>query len=37
MGAPEEIGPLVYLLCSPASDFVTGAVFVADGGESAKL
>lgn len=37
MGAPEEIGPLVCLLASPASDFVTGAVFVADGGESSKL
>jgi len=37
MGAPEEIGPLLCLLASPLSDFVTGAVFVADGGESCKL
>lgn len=37
MGMPSEIGPLVCLLASPASDFITGAVFVADGGESSKL
>lgn len=37
MGEPSEIGPLVCLLASPASDFVTGAVWVADGGESSKL
>jgi 2-dehydro-3-deoxy-D-gluconate 5-dehydrogenase len=37
MGAPGEIGPLVCLLCSPLSDFITGAVMVADGGESSKL
>ena len=37
MGAAEEIGPLVCLLASPLSDFVTGSVFVADGGESSKL
>jgi 2-dehydro-3-deoxy-D-gluconate 5-dehydrogenase len=37
MGAPAEIGPLVCLLCSSASDFITGSVFVADGGESSKL
>jgi 2-deoxy-D-gluconate 3-dehydrogenase len=37
MGAAEEIGPLVCLLSSPASDFITGAVLVADGGESSKL
>ncbi|MGH2876788.1 MAG: SDR family NAD(P)-dependent oxidoreductase [Solirubrobacteraceae bacterium] len=37
MGHPAEIGPLVCLLASPASDFVTGSVFVADGGESSKL
>jgi 2-deoxy-D-gluconate 3-dehydrogenase len=37
MGAPEEIGPLVCLLASPASQFITGAVFVSDGGESSKL
>lgn len=37
MGDPSEIGPLACYLASPLSDFVTGAVFVADGGESSKL
>lgn len=37
MGDPDEIGPLVCLLSSTASDFVTGSVLVADGGESSKL
>ncbi|MDO9408884.1 SDR family NAD(P)-dependent oxidoreductase [Patulibacter sp.] len=37
MGDPAEIGPLVCLLASSASDFVTGSVLVADGGESSKL
>jgi 2-deoxy-D-gluconate 3-dehydrogenase len=37
MGGVEEIGPLVCYLCSPVSDFVTGSVFVIDGGESCKL
>ena len=37
MGAPEEIGPLVCYLASSKSDFVTGGVFVIDGGESCKL
>jgi 2-dehydro-3-deoxy-D-gluconate 5-dehydrogenase len=37
MGAPSEIGPLVCLLASPASDFITGSILVADGGESSKL
>jgi 2-dehydro-3-deoxy-D-gluconate 5-dehydrogenase len=37
MGMPSEIGPLICLLSSPLSDFITGAVFVADGGESSKL
>jgi 2-deoxy-D-gluconate 3-dehydrogenase len=37
MGRIEEIGPLVCYLCSPASDFVTGSVFVIDGGESCRL
>ena len=37
MGRSEEIGPLVCYLCSPLSDFVTGSVFVIDGGESCKL
>lgn len=37
MGAPSEIGPIACLLASPLSDFITGSVIVADGGESAKL
>lgn len=37
MGRSEELGPLVCLLASPWSDFITGSVFVADGGESSKL
>lgn len=37
MGAPSEIGPLVCLLASRWSDFISGSVFVADGGESSKL
>lgn len=37
MGRPQEIGPLVCLLASPASDFMTGSVLVADGGESSRL
>jgi 2-dehydro-3-deoxy-D-gluconate 5-dehydrogenase len=37
MGATEEIGPLVCYLASSKSDFVTGGVFVIDGGESCRL
>ncbi len=37
MGESEEIGPLICYLASAKSDFVTGAVFVIDGGESCKL
>ncbi len=37
MGETEEIGPLVCYLASNKSDFVTGSVFVIDGGESCKL
>lgn len=37
MGAPEEIGPLICYLASQKSAFVTGSVFVIDGGESSKL
>lgn len=37
MGATEEFGPLVCLLASPSSDFITGATFVIDGGEVSKL
>jgi 2-deoxy-D-gluconate 3-dehydrogenase len=37
MGDAAEIGPLVCYLASSKSDFVTGGVFVIDGGESCKL
>jgi 2-deoxy-D-gluconate 3-dehydrogenase len=37
MAEPEEFGPLVAYLASPLSRFVTGATFVIDGGEVAKL
>ncbi len=37
MGSAEEIGPLICYLASTASDFVTGSIFVIDGGESCKL
>ena len=31
-GQPDEIGPLAVLLASSASDFITGEVFLIDGG-----
>lgn len=37
MGDPAEIGALACYLASPRSDFVTGATYVIDGGEAAKL
>lgn len=37
MGDTSEIGPLICYLASPVSNFVTGSVFVIDGGESCKL
>jgi 2-deoxy-D-gluconate 3-dehydrogenase len=37
MGLAEEMGPLVCYLASRQSDFVTGSVFVIDGGESCKI
>jgi len=37
MGDIDELGPLVCYLASPLSDFVSGSVFVIDGGESCKL
>jgi 2-dehydro-3-deoxy-D-gluconate 5-dehydrogenase len=37
MGDVDEIGALALYLASPLSDFVTGATYVIDGGESAKL
>jgi 2-deoxy-D-gluconate 3-dehydrogenase len=37
MGEIDEIGPLVCLLSSPLSDFMSGSIVVIDGGEVAKL
>ena len=37
MGEIGEIGPLICYLASDRSNFVTGSVFVIDGGESCKL
>ena len=37
MGEVDEIGPLICYLASARSNFVTGSVFVIDGGESCKL
>lgn len=37
MGEAQEMGPLVCYLASESSNFVTGSVFVIDGGESCKL
>jgi NAD(P)-dependent dehydrogenase (short-subunit alcohol dehydrogenase family) len=35
VGKPEELGPLVVYLASPASDFMTGEVLFIDGGQRA--
>jgi len=32
-GKPEDIGQMVAYLASPAGDWITGAIFVVDGGE----
>jgi 2-dehydro-3-deoxy-D-gluconate 5-dehydrogenase len=37
MGEIHEIGPLICYLSSDSANFVTGSVFVIDGGESSKL
>jgi len=35
-GRPEELGPVVLFLASSASDFITGAHVVIDGGQAAR-
>ena len=37
MGDVSELVPLACLLAAPGSDFMTGSIFVIDGGESGKL
>ncbi|MFH1480232.1 MAG: glucose 1-dehydrogenase [Pseudomonadota bacterium] len=36
MGRPEEMGPLVVYLASPASDYMTGEIIIIDGGEMVR-
>jgi 2-deoxy-D-gluconate 3-dehydrogenase len=36
MGRPDELGPWVLLLASPASDYMTGETIVIDGGLTAR-
>lgn len=35
-GQPDELGPAIVYLCSPASAFMTGAAFTIDGGWTAQ-
>jgi NAD(P)-dependent dehydrogenase (short-subunit alcohol dehydrogenase family) len=37
VGVPEDIAEIVLYLCSPAASFITGQVFVIDGGMTRKM
>jgi NAD(P)-dependent dehydrogenase (short-subunit alcohol dehydrogenase family) len=37
VGRPEDIGPTVAFVCSPAADFITGQTLYVDGGTTAAL
>jgi NAD(P)-dependent dehydrogenase (short-subunit alcohol dehydrogenase family) len=34
-GTPDEVAPVISFLMSPSAAYVTGAIWVADGGQTA--